>query len=229
MSSEHVREDEAGQDLPRRLFLRNAGGVAAGAVIGQGLLAACQADPGARASTAAEPAAPVAKQGATKLAGEIEIELSINGAKQKLRLEPRTTLLNALRNHCTPPLTGTKLVCDRGNCGACTVHVDGAPAYACLLLAAAQTGKAIRTIEGLGTPEQLSPLQENFCAHDASMCGFCTPGFVMSITACLERRPDADLETIKQSCAGNVCRCGTYPHVFAAALATARGQKGGTR
>ena len=93
------------------------------------------------------------------------------------------------------------------------------------MLAANARGRAITTIEGLGTPQSLSPLQSAFCAHDASMCGFCTPGFVMSISACLRDTPGADLETIKRACAGNLCRCGTYPHVFAAALATARGEQ----
>ena len=228
MSQESNRgeQPESGADLSRRLFLRNAGSVAAGGVLGQGLLGACAAER-SETSSAAAASSSKALAGPEELSGEIEIELDINGAKQKLRVEPRTTLLNALRNHCAPPLTGTKLVCDRGNCGACTVHVDGKPTYACLLLAANLRGKKVRTIEGLGTPEHLTPLQAAFWEHDASMCGFCTPGFVMSISACLEKQPGADLATIQRACSGNVCRCGTYPHVFAAALATAKqGRKG---
>lgn len=206
-------------NLTRRLFLRNAGSVAAGSVLAGGLLPSCAADPVRGASA---PAAPARPEGAERLAGEIDVELDINGVKQTLRVEPRTTLLNALRNHCAPPLTGTKLVCDRGNCGACTVAIDGRTAYACLLLAADLRGKQIRTIEGHGTPEALSPVQTAFWKHDASMCGFCTPGFVVSITNCLERNPGADLATIRAACAGNTCRCGTYPHVFAAALEAAQ-------
>src|SRR5688572_25387410 len=183
----HPGPDESGasseraKDLSRRLFLRNAGGVAAGSVLGSSLLGACAetrasvADPVVPAPAPAPPSAADAET----LAGEVEIELALNGTKQKLRVEPRTTLLEALRERCQPPLTGTKLVCDRGNCGACTVHVDGKPAYACLLLAADLRGKQVRTIEGLGSPEKLSPLQEAFWKHDASMCGFCTPGFLM--------------------------------------------------
>ncbi len=226
MSSDRESNDADRASLSRRLFLRNAGGVAAGSVLAHGLLAGCESPKDAAPAQPAQ--AKAASAGAVEtLAGEVEIELDVNGARQKLRVEPRTTLLDALRNRCEPPLTGTKLVCDRGNCGACTVIVDGAPAYACLLLAVDVRGKKLRTIEGIGTPEQLSPLQESFCAHDASMCGFCTPGFVMSITACLEKTPGADLETIRAACAGNVCRCGTYPHVFAAALEAAG--KGGRK
>jgi xanthine dehydrogenase YagT iron-sulfur-binding subunit len=214
MSQRH-RDRSSGdpEALSRRRFLRNAGGVAAGGVLAHGLLAAAEAAP-----RAAGP------EGET-LEGEIEIELSINGEMRKLKCEPRTTLLSGLRNRCEPALTGTKEVCDRGNCGACTVHVDGQPALACLLLAADLRGRKIRTIEGLGTPEKLNPLQQSFWTHDGQMCGFCTPGFVMAIQACLDKKPNASLAEIKRSCSGNVCRCGTYPAVFEAALAVAKGGK----
>ncbi|MBK7643897.1 MAG: (2Fe-2S)-binding protein [Planctomycetes bacterium] len=208
--------------LSRRRFLRGAGGVAAGGVLAQGLIGCAEAP--ARA-TAQEPPEPAAPAGGETLEGELEIELSINGQARKLRCEPRTTLLSALRHRCEPALTGTKEVCDRGNCGACTVHVDGKPALACLLLAVDQRGKQITTIEGLGSPEKLSALQQSFWTHDGQMCGFCTPGFVMSIQACLDKQPKASLEEIKRSCSGNICRCGTYPAVFEAALAVARGGK----
>jgi xanthine dehydrogenase YagT iron-sulfur-binding subunit len=216
MSSSPTDRDGSSSDpraLSRRVFLRGAGGVAAGGVLVQGLLASSEAEP--------------ARKGAQleTLAGEVEIELSINGETRKLKCEPRTTLLSALRNRCQPPLTGTKEVCDRGNCGACTVHVDGRPALACLLLAVDLRGRKITTIEGLGSPEKLNALQDSFWKHDGQMCGFCTPGFVMAIQACLDRKPAASLDEIKRSCAGNVCRCGTYPAVFEAALAVARGGK----
>jgi len=201
--------------LSRRRFLRGAGGVAAGGVLVHGMLSA--AEPAARA--------PGASSAGETLEGEIEIELSINGETRKLKCEPRTTLLSALRHRCDPALTGTKEVCDRGNCGACTVHVDGKPALACLLLAADMRGKKLRTIEGLGSPDKLNALQQSFWTHDGQMCGFCTPGFVMAIQACLDKKPKASLDEIKRSCAGNVCRCGTYPAVFEAALAVARGGK----
>jgi aerobic-type carbon monoxide dehydrogenase small subunit (CoxS/CutS family) len=195
--------------LSRRNFLKTAGSVAAGGAIAHGLIAS---------SASAERSS---SEDVETLEGEIEIKLSINGETKTVKVEPRTTLLNALRNHCDPPLTGTKLVCDLGQCGACTVHVDGKPAYACMLLAADMRGKDVRTIEGLGTPQSLSPLQQAFWENDASMCGFCTPGFVMAISACLQKNPSADLSEIKRSCSGNVCRCGTYPHIFKAALEVA--------
>jgi xanthine dehydrogenase YagT iron-sulfur-binding subunit len=227
--AENVPEDLRRPAVSRRLFLRGAGGVAAGSVLANGLLAGCatRREDAATSGPAVATPAPEDTGAAEVLAGEVEIELDLNGARQRLRVEPRTTLLSALRSRCEPPLTGTKSVCERGNCGACTVLVDGRPAYACLLLAVNARGRQVRTIEGVGTPERLAPLQQSFCDHDASMCGFCTPGFVMSITACLEREPHADLEAIRRACAGNVCRCGTYPHVFAAALAVARGTPAG--
>ncbi len=200
----------------RRAFLKGAGGVAAGGIVG----------PSALASSATESTTRAPK----RLAGELDVELSINGAKQKVRCQPRTTLLNALRNHCDPPLTGTKLVCDHGSCGACTVLVDDEPACSCLLLAVDARGKEVRTVEGLANEDELSPVQAAFVEHDALMCGFCTPGFVMSITACLEKNPGASLPEIKSACAGNTCRCGTYPHIFDAAVAAGgRMRKGGSK
>lgn len=202
-------EAEGSQGLSRRRFLRGAGEVAAGSVLAGNLLQAGAQAAGASALQAGE---------TETLAGEFEIELSINGVKRTVKVEPRTTLLSALRVQLDPPLTGTKLVCDRGNCGACTVIVDGAPRYACLQLAVDLRGKEIRTVEGLARGEELSPLQDEFMRHDASQCGFCTSGFLMSLTAALEKNPGASLEEIRTACAGNVCRCGTYGHVFAAAL-----------
>lgn len=214
--SDRDANDPDPQALSRRHFLRSAGGVAAGGALAGGVLAS------AAAARAKRPDAPRATE---VLEGEVEIQLLVNGETKKLVCEPRTTLLSALRNRCSPPLTGTKEVCDRGNCGACTVHVDGQPALACLLLAVDLRGRKITTIEGLGTPEALSPLQDSFWKHDGQMCGYCTPGFVMAIQACLDEKPQASLEELRRSCSGNVCRCGTYPAVFEAALAAARGGK----
>lgn len=203
-------------NLSRRSFLKGAGGVAATGGVLSGM-----AEAGA--------AAPPQEDGAPRLSGEFPIELTINGAKQKLSVEPRTTLLSALRTRLEPALTGTKEVCSRGTCGACTVIVDGLPVYACLQLAATSVGKEIRTVEGLGTPEAMSPVQEAFCAHDAVMCGFCTPGFVVATTSALERHPDADEAVLERELAGNLCRCGTYPQVMAAALDARDKLKGGSR
>ncbi len=218
------KDGEGAVELSRRRFLRGAGGAAAGGVLVPGLLgatAAAGARPAGAGTAAPDPTA------AEDLAGEIEIELSINGAARKVRVEPRTTLLDALRCRLEPALTGTKSVCERGNCGACTVHVDGEPRYACLQLAVDLRGKRITTIEGLGGPDALTPLQQEFVAHDGSMCGFCTPGFVMAISACLDANPRASEDEILASCAGNACRCGTQPQVFEAALAAGRRLAGG--
>ena len=212
---DHPSESNGGERerLSRRSFLRGAGGVAAGGVLTDGLLA--------ERGVTKRP-----QEGPETLSGELEIELHLNGAPRKVKVEPRTTLLSALRTRLD--LTGTKEVCDRGNCGACTVLVDDRPAYSCMLLAADLDGKRIRTVEGLGTVENLSPVQAAFCQHDALMCGFCTPGFVVATTACLERNPNAGLDEVKRELSGNLCRCGTYPHIFAAAqTAGARMMKGG--
>ena len=199
-------------NLSRRSFLKGAGGAAAAGGVLSGMA-------GASAPTA------VQEDGAPRLSGEVPIELSINGEQLKLTVEPRTTLLSALRTRLEPPLTGTKEVCARGSCGACTVIVDGLPVYACLQLAVTCAGKEIRTIEGLGSPEAMSPVQEAFCAHDAVMCGFCTPGFVVATTSALERHPGADRALLERELSGNLCRCGTYPQVMAAALAARDAQR----
>jgi aerobic-type carbon monoxide dehydrogenase small subunit (CoxS/CutS family) len=151
--------------------------------------------------------------------GPVRITLQINGKPHAAQVEPRTTLLNALRNNLD--LTGAKLVCDRGSCGACTVHVDGKPVYSCMMLAVDAQGKKITTVEGLGSPEAMDPVQAAFVEHDALMCGFCTPGLVMAVRALLNRNPHPTLEQVKDACSGNLCRCGTYPKVFEAAMAAA--------
>ncbi len=155
---------------------------------------------------------------------EATITLHINGKDHKLTVEPRTTLLSALRDRLE--LTGTKQVCDRGTCGGCTVIVDGRTVYACMTLAIDMEGKNIRTIEGLAAGDELHPVQEAFIEKDALMCGFCTPGFVMSVAALLEGNPDPSLDEVKEGVSGNMCRCGTYPRVFEAALAAAQQMRG---
>ena len=138
-------------------------------------------------------------------------------------VEPRVTLLRALRNHLG--LTGAKEVCERGACGGCTVLLDGAPICACLLLAVDAVGHEITTVEGLGAPDQLSPVQAAFVECDALQCGFCTPGFVVASTALLRQNPHPSLEEIKTGLAGNLCRCGTYGRIFEAVQRAAQ-QKG---
>ena len=144
----------------------------------------------------------------------VPISLTINGATQTVTVEPRVTLLRALRNHLG--LTGAKEVCERGACGACTVLFDGEPICACLMLAVDAVGHEITTVEGLGSPEQLSPVQAAFVECDALQCGFCTPGFVVASTALLTHNPNPSLEEIKAGLAGNLCRCGTYSRIFEA-------------
>ena len=153
--------------------------------------------------------------------GRVEIELKVNGEVRKIAIEPRTTLLSALRIRLD--LTGTKEICDRGSCGGCTVHLDGRPVNSCLMLALDARGRAIRTIEGLAKGSLLDPVQEAFIEKDALMCGFCTPGMIMSVRALLDRKPSPSLEDVRRATAGNLCRCGTYPKVFEAALAAAKG------
>ena len=146
----------------------------------------------------------------------VPITLQVNGKPLKLEVEPRVTLLEALRNHSN--LTGSKEVCDRGTCGACTVLVDDTPVYSCSNLAIEAQGQKITTIEGLARNGKLSPVQQAFIEQDALMCGFCTPGFVMSVTALLRKNPHPTADQVRHACSGNLCRCGTYPRVLQAAL-----------
>jgi len=148
--------------------------------------------------------------------GAVPVTLTINGEKKDFQIEPRVTLLDALRNY--GPLTGTKEVCDRATCGACTVLVDGKPTYSCMKLAIDAQGHKITTIEGLAKNGQLTTVQEAFIECDALMCGFCTPGFVLTTTALLASNPKPTEQEIKRACSGNLCRCGTYPHIIKAAL-----------
>jgi len=148
--------------------------------------------------------------------GAVPITLSINGEKMNFQLEPRVTLLDALRNHA--PLTGTKEVCDRATCGACSVLIDGKLTYSCMKLAIEAQGHEITTIEGLAKNGELSPVQQAFVECDALMCGFCTPGLVMAATSLLASNPKPTVADIKRGCSGNLCRCGTYPHVIKAVL-----------
>ena len=149
----------------------------------------------------------------------IDAALRINGRRHELRLDPRATLLDTLRERLG--LTGTKKGCDRGECGACTVHVDGRRVLSCLILAVAAEGKEITTIEGLAPAGELHPVQAAFVEHDALQCGFCTPGQVMSAVACIrEGHAGSDAE-IREFMSGNICRCSAYPQIVAAVRAAA--------
>jgi xanthine dehydrogenase YagT iron-sulfur-binding subunit len=145
--------------------------------------------------------------------GRITLSFVINGEARSADVAPSATLLDVLRDELG--LTGTKKGCDMGACGACTVLADGRRIKACLALAAAWQDKAITTIEGIGTPEALHPLQAAFIRHDALQCGYCTPGQILSGLALLEEHPK-DLEAIREGMSGNLCRCGAHPKIVAA-------------
>jgi CO/xanthine dehydrogenase Mo-binding subunit/aerobic-type carbon monoxide dehydrogenase small subunit (CoxS/CutS family) len=152
--------------------------------------------------------------------GAVPVKLRINGKDYRLDVEPRVTLLDAMRDHLG--LTGTKRACNHGECGACTVLADGRPIYACTMLALAAQGKEIATIEALASEDQLDPLQAAFVKHDALQCGFCTPGFVMALKGVLLRNPHPSADEVRLAIAGNLCPCGTYPRVLAAAAEAAK-------
>jgi xanthine dehydrogenase YagT iron-sulfur-binding subunit len=140
--------------------------------------------------------------------GKVPIELNVNGKRYTLQLEPRVTLLDALRDQLD--ITGAKRVCDRAECGSCTVILDGKAVYACSLLAIEAQGKTITTVESLMQGETLHPIQQAFVENDASQCGFCTPGFVVALKAFLDQHPNATPEQVHHGLSGNLCRCGTY-------------------
>ncbi len=143
------------------------------------------------------------------------ITLTVNGREHQIpKLRPHTTLLEALRDHLG--LTGTKKGCGLGQCGACTVHVDGRPVNSCLALAVMQQGRAVTTIEGLAEDDQLHPLQAAFIKHDAFQCGYCTSGQIMSGVACVADGEAGSDHAIRERMSGNICRCGAYPGILAA-------------
>ncbi|TVT37415.1 (2Fe-2S)-binding protein [Hymenobacter setariae] len=146
----------------------------------------------------------------------LPVELNINGKSHRLQLDPRTALLDALRENLH--LTGTKKGCDHGQCGACTVHLDGHSALSCLTLAVMAQGKAITTIEGLAKGDTLHPVQAAFIKHDAFQCGYCTPGQIMSASALLadQHTRHGSAVEIREAMSGNLCRCAAYPNIIAA-------------
>lgn len=205
MPKEGTTQDVTG--ISRRGFLK---GVGAGAVA-TGMVQAKTDTPKAAAQAAQSPVGP----------GEVSVSLSINGEDRQLQVEPRVTLLDAMRNRLDT--TGAKKACDRGTCGACTVLLDGEVVYACCVLAIEADGRAITTVEGLGTPDNLSAMQEAFIKHDGAQCGFCTPGFIVATTAFVKDHPNATLEEVREGLGGNLCRCGTYAGITQAALEVAQG------
>jgi xanthine dehydrogenase YagT iron-sulfur-binding subunit len=215
MSKSRDRKEKNKQrhDPGRRSFLKGVGIAGAGAAVVDTLWV----DAEAKEEQAKDPQV---------LSGSVKVVLDVNGQKRTVQVEPRTTLLNTLRNHLEPAVTGPKLVCDMGTCGACTVLLDGKPVYSCLVLAVDAATKKVTTVEGLGTPDKPNAVQAAFVESDALMCGFCTPGFVTTISAYLKRNPNPSLAEVREACKGNFCRCGTYPRVFEAALAAAKSATG---
>ena len=211
MSDEKKRTDgEQGKFLAgqvsRRSFLSQLG--AAGvAVTARPLVGAAQTAPMAVANDV----------GAEKIEGAIRVNLKVNGKAISLEIDPRTSLLDCLREHVV--LTGTKKGCDHGQCGACTVHVNGRRINSCLTLAAMHEGDEITTIEGLGEPGNLHPMQASFVVHDGYQCGYCTSGQIMSAVALLKEPCGPKDADVKELMSGNICRCGAYPNIVAAVQA----------
>jgi len=156
----------------------------------------------------------------------VTLTLRINGSPKKIVAEPRWSLLYVVRE--VLGLTGTKISCDRGECGACTVLIDGKPRYACMTLAVEAEGHEITTLEGLMDGEKLGTVQQAFAEEDAFQCGFCTPGQVMAVEGLLLKDPSPSPEQVREGVSGNLCRCGTYAHIFKAAQSAAvKKRKGG--
>lgn len=197
-------------EVSRRGFLKGAGLTAATTVIESASALARDARQAIESDRAVGP-------------GAAPIKLQVNGQEHTVNVEPRFTLAETLRDHLG--LTGTKVVCDRGSCSACTVWIDGTPTLACMTLAIDAQARKITTIEGLGHGDEMHPVQAAFVKHDAMQCGFCTPGMVMSCAALLERNSAPTLAEVKHAVSGNLCRCGTYPKVFAATLDAAKQRK----
>jgi xanthine dehydrogenase YagT iron-sulfur-binding subunit len=191
-----------GSEQPnRREFLWTAGTVAAG------VFAAYSPANAATDAAAADAAMPAVE-------GAVPVTLRINGKDHSLRIDPRTTLLDCLRE--TVALTGTKKGCDHGQCGACTVHVNGRRVLSCLNFAVMHDGEEVTTIEGLGAPEAMHSMQEAFFTHDAYQCGYCTSGQIMSAVALLKEPCGAEDAAVKELMSGNICRCGAYANIVAA-------------
>ena len=202
------KRDRCRNAMSRRSFLSGPGLGAAGAVVLDTAIPDLLGPP----AQAAEPAhvGP----------GPIAVTLAVNGALRSVSIEPNATLTEVLRGPLD--LTGTKLGCDRGACSACTVWLDRVPVASCMMLAIDVGDRKITTIEGLARGEDLHPVQSAFIAHDAMQCGFCTPGLVMSCAALVESNPTPSLDDVKAATSGHLCRCGAYPHVFAATLEAAK-------
>jgi xanthine dehydrogenase YagT iron-sulfur-binding subunit len=199
-------EESHSGGVSRRAFLTQAGAA--------GVVSAIEARIVMAQESSAKTASALIPEGRAAETGAMAVALRVNGKEQKVRVDPRTSLLDCLRDRMG--LTGTKKGCDHGQCGACTVHVNGRRVLSCLSLAIMHEGDEVTSIEGIGQPGNLHPVQAAFVAHDAYQCGYCTSGQIMSGVALLKEpcgTADAD---VKELMSGNICRCGAYPNIVAA-------------
>lgn len=205
-SDSNSSQDKQTRGTTRRTFLKSAGIVSASVA-------------GAEMLSGVPPAEAEAQAGAVG-PGKVPLKLRVNGETRTLNVEPRTTLAEALRDELH--LTGTKVVCDRGSCSACTVMLDKKTVCSCMTLAVDVGDREVTTIEALSRGDELHPVQAAFIEHDALQCGFCTSGMLMSCASLLERNPKPSAEDVKTAISGNICRCATYPRVFEAVLAASQ-------
>ena len=209
---ENEKKKTQGREVSRRAFIKGMGGGALGAAVSTQLLA--------KGVSSVQTSA-----GTVPLFAKKEIALNINGRSHSLVVTASETLLEVLRDRLS--LTGSKKICDRGECGGCTVLLEGEPVYACMYLAVRADGKNITTIEGLAIQDRLHPVQKSFIDEDAYQCGFCTPGFIMSSVAFLSKNQNPTPAEIKEALSGNLCRCGNYAHIYKAVQAAAKKIRGG--
>ena len=203
--TEQVQSDQQSGRVTRRSFLSHLGAAGLAATASPIL-----------AAPAAAPVAPPLEDSAVDghIEGAVPLTLKVNGKEHRLNVDPRTTLLDCLRENLDMP--GTKKGCDHGQCGACTVHVNGRRVNSCLSLAVMHSMDEITTIEGIGQPDNLHPMQAAFIEHDGYQCGYCTSGQIMSAVAVLKEPVGPTDDDVRQSMYGNICRCGAYPNIVAA-------------
>ena len=206
MANENFTDDFKCPEETRRDFLKQSSLLTALAIIPPSLVKAAVDDWDEKASAFFE---------------TVQLSLKINGKSHQLTLEPRVTLLDLLREQLG--LTGTKKGCDVGQCGACTVHVNGKRVLSCLSLAVMQEGKEITTIEGISDGEDLHPMQQAFIRHDGFQCGYCTPGQIMSAIACVKEGHATSDDNIREYMSGNICRCGAYSNIVKAVASVSKG------
>ncbi len=200
-----MKKDDDKLSLSRRRFIKNTGSYA----IGSAVLANIP------------PTEALAEETTdSTVPGSHLLDLTVNGTSRRIMITPSATLLSVIRNNLG--LTGTKMSCNRGTCGSCTVLIDGKPVYSCHMLALDAAGKKVTTIEGLMNGEELHPIQQAFVDHDGLQCGFCTPGQIMSAKGLLNRNPNASSDQILTGMSGNLCRCAAYPNILKSVAAAAK-------